>query len=63
MNLEQRVEELEKWASRFFVLEKSYTPPARVYEGMLVYADGASWNPGAGAGIYQYRGSSWVKIG
>lgn len=60
--LEQRVTELERQVSRWFVLEKSYSAPNRVYEGMLVYADGTTWNPGSGAGLYQYRSSAWVFI-
>lgn len=60
--LEQRVTELERQVSRWFVLEKSYSAPNRVYEGMLVYADGTTWDPGSGAGLYQYRSTAWVFI-
>jgi len=28
-----------------------------------VYADGTTWNPGSGAGLYQWRGSAWAFIG
>ena len=30
--------------------------------GSIVYADGTSWDPGAGAGFYGYEGSLWVKM-
>lgn len=36
-------------------------PPDPV-EGMVVWADGTSWNPGSGAGLYEYRGGAWHKL-
>lgn len=36
--------------------------PERPREGMLVYADGTNWNPGAGKGAYEYRGAAWFKL-
>lgn len=36
--------------------------PERPQDGMLAYADGTSWNPGAGAGLYERRGGAWVKL-
>lgn len=36
--------------------------PADKANGMIVYADGSTWDPGSGAGIYAYEGSSWVKL-
>jgi hypothetical protein len=33
--------------------------PARPVEGMVVKADGTNWNPGSGAGTYQYRAGTW----
>ena len=38
------------------------TEPARVRNGMIVYADGAEWNPGSGAGVYAYQSGAWVKL-
>jgi hypothetical protein len=29
---------------------------------MTVNADGTNWDPGAGAGLYQYLGAAWVKL-
>jgi hypothetical protein len=49
--------------SEFMLLQKRYTAPTRPREGMVVLADGASWNPGSGAGFYGYRGTSWVLLG
>lgn len=30
---------------------------------ILAEADGTDWNPGSGAGLYCYRGGTWVFIG
>lgn len=40
-----------------------HAEPARYSEGTLVLADGSDWNPGAGAGLYIYRGGAWVHLG
>ena len=37
--------------------------PTRPQEGMLVSADGTNWNPGSGAGMYQYRAGAWHFLG
>lgn len=36
--------------------------PAEPFDGMLVYADGTSWNPGSGEGFYGYEAGAWVKL-
>lgn len=36
--------------------------PKRPREGMIVCADGTNWNPGSGAGAYEYKGGAWVKL-
>ena len=36
--------------------------PVDKYVGMIVYADGVLWNPGSGAGLYYYDGTSWNKL-
>lgn len=35
--------------------------PSKPREHMLVVADGTLWNPGAGAGLYEYNGGVWEK--
>ena len=50
-----------------FVFEPVNTEPARKYDGLTVFADGTSWNPGAGRGIYYWDSSSgasgaWLKL-
>lgn len=44
-------------------LDKSYSAPTKPRDGDIRYADGTSWNPGSGAGVYVYKGSSWVLLG
>lgn len=36
--------------------------PLRKREGDVANADGTNWNPGGGAGLYQYLSGSWVKL-
>jgi len=36
--------------------------PIRPREGMIVSADGVNWDPGAGAGAYEFKGGAWVKL-
>ncbi len=36
--------------------------PDKPSEGLMVYADGASWDPGSGAGVYVYNGATWDKV-
>lgn len=36
--------------------------PPKPLQGLLAYADGTNWNPGAGKGLYRYD-SGWVRIG
>ena len=44
-------------------LVELHAEPLKPEEGILAYADGTDWNPGSGSGLYQYRSSSWVKVG
>lgn len=37
--------------------------PASPAQGLLAYADGSTWNPGSGQGLYRYNGSSWTFVG
>lgn len=46
-------------------IERTYAAPNKLVDGMLRYADGATWNPGAGRGIYRYDSTTpgWVFLG
>lgn len=37
--------------------------PARPREGMIVQADGTTWDPGEGAGTYKYEAGVWKRFG
>ena len=43
-------------------LRQIHVEPTKPREGMIVSADGTDWNPGAGAGAYEYKGGTWVKL-
>lgn len=45
------------------LLKTLYAPPSRIRPGMMVLADGTSWNPGSGAGVYAYYGGAWHFLG
>jgi hypothetical protein len=46
----------------YSALKTLYAEPKRVFEGMVVKADGTTWNPGDGAGVYAYIGGAWVSL-
>jgi hypothetical protein len=58
----QRVSENLELIEQGRFLPIRYTAVAKPREGMLVVADGTSWNPGAGAGLYEYKAGLWVKL-
>lgn len=43
-------------------LDKVYVVPTKPRDGDLRYADGTSWNPGGGKGLYMHNGSVWTLI-
>lgn len=43
-------------------LPKTYVEPAKRANGMLRYADGESWNPGFGEGLYLYQDGVWTFL-
>lgn len=45
-------------------IDISYAAPVKPRAGDIRYADGTTWNPGSGAGIYRYSaGAAWVFLG
>lgn len=59
--------ELEKIARSFsetiaLDLRPVYREPVRPRDGMIVFADGTEWDPGSGAGSYEYVGGAWSKL-
>lgn len=60
--------ELQRIASALTLLaaghfDKTYVAPTKPRDGDTRLADGTSWNPGAGAGVYTYYGGAWSKLG
>lgn len=44
--------------------EIHYVQPSRVFPGLVLYADGTQWDPGAGEGLYRRSlSNTWVKVG
>lgn len=50
------------FADRGFNLRKMTAAPANPVDGDVYYADGTSWNPGSGAGLYHYNGTTYTKL-
>lgn len=36
--------------------------PNKPREGMIRYADGTNWDPGAGVGLYRFTSGSWGLV-
>ena len=43
-------------------LRPIYAAPLRPRDGMIVFADGTTWDPGGGRGVYVYSSAAWVKL-
>ncbi len=43
-------------------LRPVHVAPDKPREGMIVFADGTDWNPGAGKGVYTYLSGAWSKL-
>lgn len=43
-------------------LEPLAVEPEKPRDGMIIYADGVSWNPGFGEGFYGREAGVWVKL-
>ncbi len=58
------LEKAARASSKFMQLEVLYAEPTQRSAGMLVYADGSTWNPGSGEGVYRRTvAGSWTFIG
>ena len=55
----------QEWSQTkpFLMLSTLYVEPSKPREGMLIKADGTTFNPGSGAGVYLYRASAWHFLG
>ena len=62
-------EELRRISGQLQVMELPYillvpqnVEPLKLYDGVVAHADGSDWNPGHGAGLYEYHDSEWVPL-
>lgn len=63
--VEREFEQVEQEFALFnFVRFKElHEVPAKLFDGLTVFADGTDWNPGSGQGIYTYYNVAWHKLG
>jgi len=59
----RKIEQAQTDAVDAVYLRTLYAAPDRLREGMTVLADGTTWNPGAGQGVYTYYAAAWHKLG
>ncbi len=57
-----RLEESLAQPADYMALKTLYAAPSRIFDGMIVLADGTTWNPGSGAGVYARISGAWVKL-
>ena len=58
-----RVSQATRGAAPFLQLQVLAVAPDKPRQGMVAYANGVEWNPGAtGAGVYAYSGAAWIKL-
>jgi len=48
--------------SDYMALNTLYAAPKRISDGMVILADGTSFDPGSGAGVYARVAGAWVKL-
>jgi len=63
-DLQQQLEALraEVRELRDMLLKEQHRVPHRIFEPMIVFADGTDWNPGGGRGYYARISGAWVKL-
>ena len=54
--------EFKKISDSILTLDVLYDPPIRPFDGLLAGADGGTWNPGKGAGVYFFHKGKWRHI-
>lgn len=59
------IEQAAQRAEPYTVRQVLYAEPSKTFPAMEVYADGTSFNPGSGEGVYRRNAanSAWVFLG
>jgi hypothetical protein len=57
-NIERAMQAPVPWLT----LQTQHREPEKLFEGMVVRADGVQWNPGGGPGRYERRDGAWEKF-
>ena len=63
--LEDLLTQIDSRLAAITVLQYEEEPKHLVVEdpeALLAWADGSSWDPGSGAGLYAYVNNSWTKV-
>jgi len=61
IRLVQRIDDfMQDFNASFYNI--TYVEPYAPQELDIFYADGLIWDPGSGAGLYQYRSAAWVAL-
>lgn len=56
-------QEFQALTAPIITLAVTHVAPEKPRDGMVVHADGVSWNPGGtGKGLYLYSSGTWVKL-
>lgn len=59
----RKLQESQNSAIDGLIFRTLYAAPSRISEGLTVKADGTTWDPGSGGGIYCYRAGAWRFLG
>lgn len=58
-----KIAQAAETADPFLTLDTLYAPPPKFRNGTIALADGTTWNPGSGAGVYCFRAGAWRFLG
>lgn len=59
----RKIQQVLDWVIQSLPFDERNAAPEKVYDGMVVRADGTNWNPGSGQGAYIYYNSAWNYLG
>lgn len=62
--VEEELRQVEKGQAETTALDLRpiFAEPLRPREGLIVYADGTTWDPGSGEGVYVYQNGVWSRF-